>query len=80
MEGHSHEPVVHDHEHMHVTHYLRHGRDLEHELASHTHGHDHAAVTHEHQPHADPAREHAREAHVHDHRHAVHDPPAAGTG
>jgi hypothetical protein len=72
MDPHHHDAIVHEHEHVHVTHYLRHGREPEHELATHAHRHDHSALSHEHQPHADPAKEHEREAHVHDHRHAVH--------
>jgi hypothetical protein len=38
MEEHRHENVVHHHEHLHVTHYLRHGSLWEHELARHAGG------------------------------------------
>jgi hypothetical protein len=58
---------VHDHEHTHVTHYLRHGDEVEHMTATHSHQHNHPGVTHAHQPHEDPAKEHPREVHVHDH-------------
>jgi hypothetical protein len=71
MDAHDHDAMVHDHQHVHVTHYLRHGSDLEHELATHAHPHDHPAVAHQHEAHTDSAKEHEREAHVHDHRHAV---------
>ena len=35
MDAHDHEAIVHDHRHVHVTHYVRHGSDPEHELATH---------------------------------------------
>ena len=69
MESHRHEPTVHHHEHLHVTHYLRHGESWEHELSRHEHEHNHAGVEHGHDAHADPDREHLQEAHVHDHGH-----------
>ncbi len=71
FEGHTHDAMVHNHEHLHVTHYLHAGArgTLEHLLANHRHEHNHAAVTHAHLPHEDEAREHRREAHIHDHAH-----------
>ena len=68
---HSHEELIHEHEHYHVTHYRRPGREVSHLTAEHAHVHDHAAVTHAHQPHEDFQKEHPREAHNHDHGHPV---------
>jgi hypothetical protein len=56
-EQHSHEAQVHQHEHTHVTHYLRHGEEWAHLTANHDHEHNHAPLTHSHQPHEDPAKE-----------------------
>ena len=64
---HSHDAQVHQHEHTHVTHYLRHGQQWEHMGTSHDHEHNHTAVIHVHEPHQDPDKEHGREAHIHDH-------------
>jgi hypothetical protein len=73
-EQHSHEAQVHQHEHTHVTHYLRHGEEWAHLTANHDHEHNHAPLTHSHQPHEDPAKEHQREAHVHDHEQPARSP------
>ncbi len=69
MDEHRHEPTVHHHEHLHVTHDLRHGDTWERELSRLEHEHNHAGVEHSHEAHADPEREHLQEAHVHDHGH-----------
>jgi hypothetical protein len=69
MDEHRHEPTIHHHEHLHVTHYLRHGDTWEHELSEHEHEHNHAGVDHRHEAHTDAEREHLQEAHVHDHDH-----------
>jgi hypothetical protein len=69
LEAHRHEPAVHHHEHLHVSHYLRHGATWEHLLARHAHEHNHAAVEHSHEAHEDEDQEHLQEAHVHDHGH-----------
>ena len=74
-EQHSHDAQVHDHEHSHVTHYLRGGEQVEHMTSAHSHEHNHAAVSHAHEPHEDPQQEHTREAHIHDHA-APADSPA----
>jgi hypothetical protein len=71
---HSHEAVVHTHEHPHVTHNRREGADellgeWEHLTALHTHEHNHAALTHSHLPHENAEHEHLGEAHIHDHSH-----------
>jgi hypothetical protein len=66
-ETHAHDAEVHQHEHTHVTHYLQHGREWEHLMATHDHRHNHPGVSHAHAPHVDPGKEHAREAHIHDH-------------
>ena len=64
---HDHEPLVHQHGHSHVTHYLRPGEDVVHLTASHEHAHNHPVLRHSHEPHQDLEKEHPREAHVHDH-------------
>jgi hypothetical protein len=64
---HSHDGMVHQHEHTHVTHYVRPQEEARHLIASHGHEHNHAPLTHTHAPHEDPDKEHEREAHVHDH-------------
>jgi hypothetical protein len=71
---HSHDAQVHQHEHTHVTHYLRHGQQWEHLGTSHDHEHNHTAVIHAHQPHQDPDKEHGREAHIHDHEQPAQSP------
>jgi hypothetical protein len=64
---HSHDEKVHDHEHMHVTHYLRPEEEWVHLTANHTHDHNHARLTHAHAPYEEMDKEHGREAHIHDH-------------
>jgi hypothetical protein len=66
-ETHDHDAVVHEHRHIHVTHYHRPGEDVTHLVAEHDHEHNHPALSHQHEPHEDPDKEHLREAHVHDH-------------
>jgi hypothetical protein len=71
---HSHDPVVHTHEHPHVTHNRREGPDelvgeWEHLTALHVHEHNHAPITHSHVAHESAEHEHLGEAHVHDHGH-----------
>jgi hypothetical protein len=75
QEEHEHEALVHEQEHIHMTHYERPGEDVVHLTARHTHEHNHPAVTHSHEAHRDPYREHLRSAHVHDHAH-----PETSTG
>ena len=68
FEEHTHDAMVHDHEHWHVTHnYRQMTGGFEHLSWKHSHTHDHAAVTHAHWPHEDFEAEHAGEAHDHDH-------------
>jgi hypothetical protein len=64
---HTHDAIVHDHRHFHVTHYLRRGTEWNHLMSTHDHEHNHAPVDHVHIPHEDVKKEHRREAHVHDH-------------
>ncbi len=72
FEEHHHDPVVHDHEHWHVTHHHREMTGgFEHLSWKHAHDHDHAEVTHAHVPHEDLEEEHRHEAHDHDHDEAV---------
>jgi hypothetical protein len=71
---HSHEGVVHTHQHPHITHNRREGADefigeWEHLTALHSHEHNHAQVSHSHLPHENAEHEHLGEAHVHDHSH-----------
>jgi hypothetical protein len=71
FQGHTHAPMTHTHEHMHITHYAA-GRkpgNLEHLVSLHEHGHNHAAIEHAHIPHRETQREHENEAHIHDHSH-----------
>jgi hypothetical protein len=68
FEQHTHESVVHDHEHWHVTHnWSETAGTFEHLASKHSHPHDHAELTHSHVPHVDFDSEHAGEAHIHDH-------------
>ena len=68
FEEHTHDAMVHDHEHWHVTHnYRQMTGGFEHLSWKHSHEHDHAQVTHAHWPHEDFDAEHAGEAHDHDH-------------
>jgi hypothetical protein len=71
---HSHEAVVHAHDHPHVTHNRREGPDefigeWEHLTALHAHEHNHTPITHSHLPHENAEHEHLGEAHIHDHSH-----------
>jgi hypothetical protein len=71
---HSHEAVVHAHEHPHVTHNRREGPDevmgeWEHLTGLHEHEHNHSMLEHRHLAHEDAAHEHLGEAHIHDHSH-----------
>jgi hypothetical protein len=71
---HSHEAIVHTHEHPHVTHNRREGTDevvgeWEHLTALHEHEHNHSAIAHSHLPHENAEHEHLGEAHIHDHSH-----------
>jgi hypothetical protein len=68
FEEHSHDEIVHTHEHWHVTHNFRPMTGgFEHLAWKHTHEHDHPAVTHSHVAHEDFEAEHRDEAHDHDH-------------
>ena len=71
---HSHEAVVHGHEHIHVTHYARHGEETTHLEAVHEHEHNHPALDHTHEAHEDQEKEHPREAHIHDHESSADSP------
>jgi hypothetical protein len=73
-EQHSHDAQVHQHEHLHVTHYMVQGEQWAHLTATHDHEHNHAPLTHVHNPHVDEGKEHMREAHVHDHEHPAESP------
>ena len=64
---HAHDEVLHDHEHVHVSHYVRPEEEPTHLTATHGHEHNHPAVQHSHVPHEDPEKEHRREGHIHDH-------------
>jgi len=70
---HTHPPVVHTHDHYHVSHHHRSGvgavaGEWEHRTYWHTHEHNHAPLTHSHDyGQQDEEAEHAKEAHIHDH-------------
>ena len=67
FDQHTHDAMVHQHEHWHVTHnWSETASTFEHLAARHSHEHDHASLTHAHVPHVDFDTEHAGEAHVHD--------------
>lgn len=71
---HTHAPLVHTHDHPHVTHNRREGADelvgeWEHLTALHAHEHNHSPITHSHLPHVNAEHEHLGEAHIHDHSH-----------
>lgn len=78
--AHTHDAVVHSHDHYHVTHHHRSGiggalGDFEHRTSWHTHGHDHGPLTHSHDyDHDDETAHHGKEAHVHDHSHPTVSP------
>jgi hypothetical protein len=59
---HSHDAQLHEHDHTHLTQYLRHGQHWGHMDPSHVHEHHHAAVSHAPSAHQDPDKEHGREA------------------
>jgi hypothetical protein len=74
FEQHSHDSMMHEHDHYHITHNKREGADAaigewEHLTAQHTHPHNHPGMVHSHEPHANAEHEHLGEAHVHDHEH-----------
>jgi hypothetical protein len=71
-ERHQHQDVVHEHTHHHVVHYLSHGKEWTHLMATHDLGHNHPPVEHIHQDLRTP--EHEREAHIHDHAHPSESP------
>jgi hypothetical protein len=73
-ESHHHDAEIHDHGHVHVTHYVRPEEDATHLEATHGHEHNHPALSHEHEPHEDAEKEHPREAHIHDHAHPSSSP------
>jgi hypothetical protein len=73
FEEHTHDPMVHTHEHWHVTHHWSEtAGTFEHLASKHSHEHDHADLTHSHVPHANFDNEHSGEAHIHDHDEPVH--------
>ena len=76
---HTHDAVVHTHEHAHVVHYLRHGTQWEHMAATHSHEHSHPALDHDHEPHVNAGEEHLRQAHIHDHAHPASSGPVPVT-
>jgi hypothetical protein len=68
FEQHTHDALVHEHEHWHVTHnWSETAGTFEHLASKHSHPHDHAELTHSHAPHVDFDNEHGGEAHIHDH-------------
>jgi hypothetical protein len=68
FERHTHDKVVHDHEHFHVTHnWSETAGTFMHLSSKHIHSHDHAEVNHAHLPHENFEEEHRGEAHDHDH-------------
>jgi hypothetical protein len=71
LQGHKHQALVHDHEHVHLTHHCKGGSggQVEHLVATHRHDHNHSGVDHAHGGHVNPSREHEHEAHIHDHAH-----------
>lgn len=78
FQPHRHEELVHEHEHVHITHHAKGGNpDIEHLMSQHSHRHDHPALQHAHIPHENFEQEHMHEAHVHDHEMPVHDGKSA---
>ena len=68
FEQHTHEAIVHSHDHVHVTHnWSDQARTFMHLSSAHDHDHDHAELSHAHLPHQDFDAEHRGEAHDHDH-------------
>jgi hypothetical protein len=75
---HTHEAVMHAHDHYHVSHHHMHGLmgEWEHRTYWHTHEHNHSELTHGHDyRQSDEDLGHAKEAHIHDHA-APADSPA----
>lgn len=68
---HTHEAIVHGHDHYHVSHHHRDGMMLgewDHRTYWHQHEHNHSPLTHSHDySREDEEREHDHEAHDHDH-------------
>jgi hypothetical protein len=67
---HVHDPVVHSHDHYHVTHHHTGGPlgEFDHRAHYHDHEHNHALLVHGHEHEAGKEQtDHAKEAHVHDH-------------
>jgi hypothetical protein len=67
---HTHDAVIHAHDHYHVSHHHTGGPlgEFEHRARYHSHEHNHASLVHAHEH--DPGKEeedHGKEAHVHDH-------------
>jgi hypothetical protein len=58
---HTHDAVVHTHEHAYVVPYLRHGTEWDRMAATHSHEHNHAAVEHDREPHVNAEAEHLRQ-------------------
>ena len=71
---HTHEAVVHRHEHYHVSHFLLADRAWTHQESVHDHEHNHPELTHSHHPHVGERDEHQQEAHIHDHEHPTESP------
>jgi len=74
---HTHEPVVHTHDHYHVSHHHTGGvlGEFEHRTHYHQHEHNHAPLLHAHERFSEEQEraDHDATAHVHD-----HDAPSAG--
>ena len=68
---HSHPPVVHAHDHYHVSHHHTGGvlGEFEHRTTYHEHEHNHAPLVHAHEDRSteDEANDHESTAHTHDH-------------
>jgi hypothetical protein len=74
---HSHAPLVHSHDHYHVTHHHTGGvlGEFEHRTRYHLHEHNHAPLVHAHESQSkeDERDDHESTAHTHD-----HDAPTGG--
>lgn len=80
FERHRHDELVHEHDHVHITHHAKGGTvNIEHLMSRHSHTHDHPALEHSHLPHENAEQEHLHEAHVHDHEMPVHGANKVGT-
>jgi hypothetical protein len=68
---HMHPPVVHVHDHYHVSHHQAGGPfgDFEHRSHYHQHEHNHTAIVHAHKKlsEEDELKDHASTGHIHDH-------------